>query len=951
MNTQCFNSCYSFVIVFCLSLIASNAVAQTDLDLYKKYIERKDFNPAFVERLNISDKETDYQDITIHATACQDLIRLIQTNKQTQVRTIYFSIKDTTDVVEVFKLLKQFTNIEVLTFSDYSDAKAGKPYALPSDILKLHKLKLLRIINAKNLIAKDLVSKINHIPSLEGLDLLDYKNIIPRNTKLPEQISFVQLSTQQLENLNTIGATWRFAKIEQREFDDPKDEHLLQKLAAIKSLEILDFQFCYVKDGSVFENFNGLRKLTIQPILSDEVNLVQSLSVLTQLKELAIYSVSDTSQSFLNLSRFENLESLDLRWLERFQKHPEELNSISNLTKLRSLSIQSCKLSSCPDFFKPLTRLNSFVFKWNVDNWNEKSIFKLPGSLYGLSDLKFLTICKSISEMQSVKQLTNLVALDLSANNLTLVPEDLAELKSLKSLSISSNLLAGNPIYPWERLTSLASIDLSRNKISVYPTGLQQLYQLKYLNISANQIVELPPLDHNIYELQVFAAGNNLFSKLPANISSYSNLEVLNANFCRLNELPTDLGSLKKLRILNLEGNKLKLLPTSLQGNTSLVNLNLKNNLQFDEKSIYNVIFKTPKKEFLWANLDNTGLASLPNDAPWDKLNVVLDLSNNRLKTLPKEMSQMKWFNIILRNNPFALDTGLIERGIHNAADAMIFFEQLGYQLNSLHPWEKELATSMTKAVNFLTFNNNFSKAVEFAEKAEMLDPIAYKINIDRYSLGIALYETKHYREAIFQLENHLKTPYATWWSTNMARKVEAALADCYTKIGEQRKSAEIHAFFAKSKKHGNLESSLAAAIEFLALKEFTLSRKHFNDASSISKAIYLEYPNNRQFHIYNYAEILLMAGKPAEVMELFQTEEPKVSGFNMAYRDYLETAAQLMIHPNNRQSIKTDYVARIAKNGKIKEWNYDNFNRWINASGKSFKEKKDLYELELLNK
>jgi hypothetical protein len=50
-------------------------------------------------------------------------------------------------------------------------------------------------------------------------------------------------------------------------------------------------------------------------------------------------------------------------------------------------------------------------------------------------------------------------------------------------------------------------------------------------------------------------------------------------------------------------------------------------------------------------------------------------------------------------------------------------------------------------------------------------------------------------------------------------------------------------------------------------------------------------------------------------------------------------------------KSIKEEYIIKVAKNGKIKDWNYDNFNRWIKASGRSTKEKRELYELEALNK
>ena len=57
------------------------------------------------------------------------------------------------------------------------------------------------------------------------------------------------------------------------------------------------------------------------------------------------------------------------------------------------------------------------------------------------------------------------------------------------------------------------------------------------------------------------------------------------------------------------------------------------------------------------------------------------------------------------------------------------------------------------------------------------------------------------------------------------------------------------------------------------------------------------------------------------------------------------------MIDPSNYKSIKENYIIKITTNGKVIDWNYENFNRWIKASGRSAKEKRQLSELEALNK
>ncbi|RZK26061.1 MAG: TIR-NBS-LRR class disease resistance protein [Flavobacterium sp.] len=928
-------------------LNSQNANAQSDLELYEKYVERNDKSLTFVDRYEANYADRDYETISLQESAYQTLYELIKERRQADVRNVYFYATDTTDIIKVFRLLKQFPNITFFNFHYYDDH--DRQYEFPHEFLEFKKLKYLTVYGAKNLKSTDLLSQIKGIPTLRGVDLLDYQNDLPEDATLPDQLTLVKLSTPQLQKLDTKDAAWRYARIQQRGSDDPKDERLLQKLADIKSLEILDCQFCYIKDGSSFEGFKALRKLTIYPLLSPEVKFVKSLSALTQLKELAIYSISDTGQSFKDLEKLKYLESLDLRWLTRFQNHPEELEGIGSLTNLRSLSIQSCSLIFCPDFFKTLKALQTLTFKWNVINHSEKSSFAFPESLYQLPELQELTIWRTLSEIPSLKNLSKLQVLNLVDNDLKALPEGLADLKYLTSLTLSSNSQLSNIDYTWEKLQSLETLDLSKNNIKRYPEGLQRLSNLKNLNMANNKFSKMPPLQKETYRLKLLLLDGNLLDNLPENISSYRSLEVLSANYCGLNSLPVDFGLLSNLRVLNLERNHLKILPKEIGENQGLATINLKGNSNIDEQSLNEVIFMKPRKKFLWANLENTGIKSLPADAPWDKLKLVLDLKFNQLRNLPVEMTKMEWFKIDLENNPFPIDTGFIEIGIRNGADARIFFSELGYKKDYLKITNREMATSMSKAINRLTFYKNFENAVSYARKAKVLDPLAYQKNIDKQSLGIAFYKTKNYKEAIAMLEYERKFNNRFTSNTRMAKASEEALANSYFILGEKRKSAETHAYFAR-RRDGNLESSLSAAIGFLELKDLASSKKHFEDALALSKADFLRYENLKGIYIYNYVEILLMADKPETALKLFAEEDPKVSGYNPAYRDYLKAAAMLMINPNTYKVIKYDYVNQLAKNGKMKGWNYDYFNSWIKASGRSSKEKKLFYELEALN-
>jgi Leucine-rich repeat (LRR) protein len=939
-----------FFFIVCLIVVfhSQSSNAQTDIELYSKYIEKNDKLPTFTSRYQIRPDEKDYEYISIQESGYQTLLDVIKNKKQASVKSVFFVATDTTNIVKTFELLKQFTNITVFNFFYYDDHE--RQYEFPKEFLKFKNLKFLIIYRAKNLKFKRLLNQLESLPNLRGIDISDYDGDIPKDAILPAKLTVVKLSMSQLGKIDTKDAAWRFAQIKFRFEGNTKDESLLQKLGRINSLEVLDCEQCYIKDETVFKEFKKLEKLTISPSISTGVNFVKALSVLTQLKELGIHSLNDSSQSFLDLNKFKNLESLDLEALTRFQKHPEELASISALTNLRSLSIQSCTVSYFPDFFRTLNSLQRFTSKWNVIQQREKGLYAFPESLYHLPELKELIIWRTPSEMPSLENLSKLELLDLSANDLTTIPDGLAELKNLKLLTIANNPDLSNVDINWEQLQRLETLDLSRNKIKKYPAGLQNLYNLKHINLSQNKFSKIPPLQNQDYNLRILMLDGNLLDNLPENISRYRDLEVLSANNCGLNVLPADFGLLKNLHVLNLESSHLTVLPKGIEDNLNLGTLNLRGNHNLDERSLHQLVVMKPKKKFLWANLEDTGLKSLPCNAPWTDLKLVLQLGFNQLKTLPIEMTKMQWFNITLNNNPFPIDTGFIDRGIRSPADARIFFAELGYRKDFMKVANREMAKSMSNAINILTFNRNFANAVKYASKAEKLDPVAYKKNLDRQSLGISFYKTKNYKKAIQMLEDERKLNPKFLWNARMARASEEALAGSYRLIGDKRRAAETHAYFA-TRKEGDLESSLNAAIGFLDINEEALSRKHFENAVAISKADFLIYENQMGIFIYNYAEVLLMAEKPEQMLKLFADEAPKVSGYKPASRDYLIAVASLMINPDDYHSIRKNYINSIAQHGKLTEWDYATFNRWLAASKRSPKEKRQLQELEMLNK
>ena len=233
---------YLILLITFLVLTAGNISAQTDLELYNKYIDIPLDQSNLLDNIKWQWPEPNHSDISLQNNMQQDLERLIKDRRQAEVLNVYLSIKDNTNLAKVFELLQQFPNLIALTFADYGDNNSiRQKYVLPIEIIKLNHLRFFRIMKAQDLDARDTFDKLNKMSSLRGVDLRSYENPLPENAVLPTQLTFVGLTTPQLQHLNTRNAKWRMARIEHRGEVLPQDDSLLEKLAAIKPLENLNF--------------------------------------------------------------------------------------------------------------------------------------------------------------------------------------------------------------------------------------------------------------------------------------------------------------------------------------------------------------------------------------------------------------------------------------------------------------------------------------------------------------------------------------------------------------------------------------------------------------------------------------------------------------------------------------------------------------------------------------
>ncbi|CAH8557089.1 unnamed protein product [Schistosoma rodhaini] len=124
-------------------------------------------------------------------------------------------------------------------------------------------------------------------------------------------------------------------------------------------------------------------------------------------------------------------------------------------------------------------------------------------------------------------------SLDLSFNNISMIPDIFDHLSNLSSLILSGNKIQNIPSV--QGLKSLHEFSASKNQLTLLPEGIQLLTNLAVLDVSYNNISNLP---------------NDLFN--------LSNLKSANFSENSLTDFPANIHRCRKLNVLKIHGNPFK---------------------------------------------------------------------------------------------------------------------------------------------------------------------------------------------------------------------------------------------------------------------------------------------------------------------------------------------------------------------------------------------------------
>jgi len=174
-----------------------------------------------------------------------------------------------------------------------------------------------------------------------------------------------------------------------------------------------------------------------------------------------------------------------------------------------------------------------------------------------------------------IREMKNLVWLDMTDNPMIELPEEIGELSSLRVLRLSDTMEID--------LDSLDRIMEVGNQLSYVdpygladlPASLARLDQLMYLRINGGRLEKIPDCVFALKNLDYLDLGMNFLTEIPEQIGDLTELTYLQLSKNNFRRLPESLGRLKKLQRLRLDGLHLETLPDSIGELNGLVSLEI----------------------------------------------------------------------------------------------------------------------------------------------------------------------------------------------------------------------------------------------------------------------------------------------------------------------------------------------------------------------------------------
>ncbi|MGE5355097.1 MAG: COR domain-containing protein [Deltaproteobacteria bacterium] len=194
-----------------------------------------------------------------------------------------------------------------------------------------------------------------------------------------------------------------------------------------------------------------------------------------------------------------------------------------------------------------------------------QNLYNIPQHVFSNSEIKYLDLSNNNITIlpPEISKLNNLEFLYLNNNQLKNLPLELFGLKSLKVLEIRNNNIKELPDL-FSSFENIETFNCQSNPIQAVPNSLFQMFKLKNLIISNLNLYSISPKIGLLNNLIYLDLKGNKLQKVPSSIGNLNKLKYLELNDNKLIELPSSIGNLKNLSKLNLINNLFTEIPTSI---------------------------------------------------------------------------------------------------------------------------------------------------------------------------------------------------------------------------------------------------------------------------------------------------------------------------------------------------------------------------------------------------
>lgn len=434
----------------------------------------------------------------------------------------------------------------------------------------------------------------------------------------------------------------------------------------------------------LIQSLTGLRELYLDNMNITTHGYHWAEVISSSLPNLQVLSLKGCGLSGPLDSSLAKLKYLSVIILDENTFSSDVPESFANLQNLTVLSLQACNLSgSLPKkifqvpTLKTIDLSSNVILKGPLPEFPENGSLQnlvlsytqvggtLPDSIGSLRMLSRIELrgCKFSGPLpKSMQNLTRLVYLDLSVNQLTgsipsfqlsknlvsvnfyqnnltgEIPSHWEGLNRLEFLNLGYNSLSGNLPESLLTLTSLQDLELSNNRLSGQISTITDVssFQLRELDLSGNKFEgPIPGFIFKLPGLSTLTLSANNFTG-SVDLDMFGKLEELYALDLSYNDLVVSVNanrsafsSLSKLNTLKLASCKMQQLP-DLQNQSRLMMLDFSDNQLSGE--IPNSIWKVGNGYLRFLNLSHNKFSSLQKPYTFPFLLDVLDLHSNHLK-------------------------------------------------------------------------------------------------------------------------------------------------------------------------------------------------------------------------------------------------------------------------------------------------------------------------------